>query len=299
MVPYHTFQAHRGRVTAITYAEEGDVLVSAGTDGMVRFWDAANGRSRGEWRVESGVTCMALSPSGTRLVVGARRGGCSVWSYPEGAQLATMARHNRPVATVDVAPSGRIVASASYNGTVRLWGIDDCEEIDSIVNERRRTAGAVFSPGGQYLVTNGFGGAIGVWTVPGLELLRAAHCHETAVYPPVFSPDGLTMATHGVDFQVRFWSTDEWTFAGSITLSDRSDLRIAFGADPARLFAVTERSVREIDPGAGTVAAHRRLRTARATSLAVSPDGETLSVGTRSGEVVLLAYARHGVIRNE
>jgi len=192
------------------------------------------------------------------------------------------------VATVDVAPSGRIVASASYNGTVRLWYIDDCEEIDSISNDRRRTAGAVFSPGGEYLVTSGFGGAVGVWTVPGLELLRAAHCHETAVYPPVFSPDGLTMATHGLDFQVRFWTTDEWTFAGSVTLSDRSDLHIAFGADPARLFAVSERSVWEINPGAGTVAARGQLRSARATSLGVSPGGETVSIGTRNGEVLLL-----------
>ena len=127
MVPHHTFPAHRGRVTALTYAEEGQVFVSAGAEGMMRFWDVANGHSCGEWRVDSGVACMAVSPSGTRL--------------------ATMANHNRPVATVDVAPSGRIGASASYNGTVRLWKIDDCEEIESISNDRRRTAGAVFSPG--------------------------------------------------------------------------------------------------------------------------------------------------------
>lgn len=292
MVPYRMFQAHRGRVTALTYAEEGRVLVSAGSDGMVCFWDAVTGGSRGEWRVDSGVTCMALSPTGTRLVIGARRGGCSVWSYPEGARLATMANHNRPVATVDVAPSGRIAASASYNGTVRVWGMDDCDEIESIWNDRRRTAGASFSPGGEYLVTNGFGGAVGVWTVPGLELLRAAHCHETAVYPPVFSPDGLLMATHGLDSQVRFWTTDEWTFAGSVTLSDRSDLRIAFGADSSRLFAVSERSVREIDPGAGTVAAPTKLHKARASALCVSPDGETACVGTRSGEVLFLNVGR-------
>lgn len=288
MVPYRTFPAHRGRVTALVYADEGDVLLSAGTDGMVRFWDVADGRSRGELQADSGVTCMALSPSGTRLVIGARRGGCSVWSYPEGARLATMGNHNRPVATVDVAPSGRIAASASYNGTVRLWGMDDCDEVDSILNDRRRTAGAVFSPGGQYLVTNGFGGAVGVWTVPGLELLRAAHCHETAVFPPVFSPDGLMMATHGLDFQVRFWTTDEWTFTGSVTLTDRRDLRIAFGADSSRLFAVSERRVWEIDPSDGTVAAQTQLGKARATSLGVSPDGKTISIGTRTGEVLLL-----------
>lgn len=289
MVPYRTFQAHRGRVSALTYAEEGDVLLSAGADGMVRFWDVANGRSRGEFSVDSGVTCMRLSPSGTRLVIGARRGGCSVWSYPEGARISALANHKWPVATVDVAPSGLVAASASYKGSVSVWGVDDCEVIDSMANDLRRTAGAVFSPSGEYLVTNGFGGAVGVWTVPGLELLRAVQCHETAVYPAVFSPDGNMMATHGLDFQIRFWSTDEWTFAGSVTLSDRSDLRIAFGADSSRLFAVSGRSVREIDADGGSVAGHTRLRKGRATALDVSPDGDTVSVGTRSGEVFLFS----------
>ncbi|NBC30869.1 MAG: hypothetical protein GVY29_12865, partial [Spirochaetes bacterium] len=54
MVPYRTLQAHRGRVTALLYAEEGNVLVTGGTDGMVRLWDVASGRSRGELRADSG-----------------------------------------------------------------------------------------------------------------------------------------------------------------------------------------------------------------------------------------------------
>lgn len=288
MGPYTTFHAHRGRITALAYADEGAVLVTGCTDGMVRFWNVASAHSRGEFRADTGVTSLALSPSGTRLVVGARRGGCSVWSYPEGARLSAMVRHKRPVATVDVAPSGLIAASASYNGTVRVWDMDGCREIDSMVNDRRRTAGAIFTPDGKYLVTNGFGGAVGVWTVPGLELLRAVQCHETAVYPPVFSPNGLIMATHGLDFQVRFWSTDEWTFAGSVTLPRRSDLRIAFRADSSRLIAVSQHTVWEIDPAGAAVASHTRLGTVRATSLAASPTGETLAVGTRSGEVLLL-----------
>jgi hypothetical protein len=96
------------------------------------------------------------------------------------------------------------------------------------------------------------------------------------------------MATHGLDFQVRFWTPDERTFTGSVTLSDRSDLRIAFGADASRLFALSERIVREIDTGAGTVAVQTRLCNTRASSLGVSPDGATVAVGTRNGDVLLL-----------
>jgi WD40 repeat protein len=284
-----SFTAHRGRVTALAYAEEDRVLVTGGTDGTVRLWDPGGAVCRGELDVGAGVVSLAVSPSGTRLVVGARRGGCSVWSYPEGARLAAMPNHRRPVSTVDVAPSGLIVVSGSYEGTVRLWEMEGCGEIDAVVNDRRRTAGAAFTPGGEYLVTNGFGGAVGVWTVPGLELLRAVQCHETAVYTPVFSPDGRLMATHGPDPWVRLWSTGEWEFAGQISLPHHGGLCLAFGADGSELFAASGSTVWSLDPRAGAVRRATTLDRARVQSLAVSSDGEDLAVGTRDGRVLRLS----------
>lgn len=284
-----SFSAHRGRVTALAYAEDGQVLVTGGTDGAVCFWDAQAGVCEGRLDIGSGVVTLAVSPSGTRLVVGARRGGCSVWSYPEGARLGAMARHRRPVSSVDIAPSGLIAVSGSYEGTVRLWEVDDCGEIDAVTNDRRRTAGAAFTRGGDYLVTNGFGGAVGVWTVPGLELLRAVQCHETAVYTPTFSPDGKLMATHGIDPWIRFWSTDEWVFAGEIGIPHHGELCLAFGRDTSELFAASGGTVWSLDPGTRTVRSVTELDGARIESMTASEDGERICVGTRDGRVVFLS----------
>jgi WD40 repeat protein len=287
--PRRSFSAHRGRVTALAYAEDGDVLVTGATDGFLRFWDTATGGSRGDIDVGAGVSSLAVSPSGTRLVVGARRRGCSVWSYPEGALLAAMPGHRRPVATVDVAPSGVLAVSGSYDGTVRLWEMEGCREVESVVNDRRRTAGAGFTPDGEFLITSGFGGAVGIWTVPGMELLRAVQCHDTAVYPPRFSADGRLMATHGVDPYVRFWWTDEWSFAGEVALSHAGELSLAFGPGTYELCAAAGRSLWQLDAAAMAVTAVSEVSQAPITCLAASPDGQSVCVGTRAGDIVLLS----------
>jgi WD40 repeat protein len=275
-------------VTALRYVEDDDTLITGGTDGMVRFWDTESWRAKGEIEIGAGVTALAVSPTRTRLVVGARRRGCSVWSYPEGARLSTMRRHRRPVSSVDVAPSGLIAVSGSYDGSVRLWEMDGCLEVCGTENDRRRTAGGVFTPDGEYLVTNGFGGAVGVWTVPGLELLRAVQCHETAVYLPVFSPEGKTMATHGLDREVRFWSTDEWTYRGEVRIPHHGELSIAYGASESRLIAASGSSVWGIDPVRETVVWVTEVPRTGICALGVAPDGDAAVVATRDGYVTEL-----------
>src|SRR5262249_59553359 len=58
-------------VRAVLFARDGRTLVSAGEDGVIRFWDALGGREVGQLRGHRGaVTCLALLPSGTGLVSG-------------------------------------------------------------------------------------------------------------------------------------------------------------------------------------------------------------------------------------
>ena len=266
-----------------------DALLTGGTDGRLRFWNTETFRGEGELDAGVSVTSLAVSPSGTRIVVGGRRRGCSVWSYPEGAFLERMPHHKRPVSTVDVAPSGLIVASGSYEGTVRLWEMDACREIDSFLNDRRRTAGAVFTPDGEYLVTNGFGGIVGVWTVPGFELLRAVHCHATAVFPPCFSPEGELMVTHGLEREMRVWNTDEWSFAGGLTLPRSGPLLAAYGPVASELIAASASTVWGIDPRRQSVEWITELEDIAVSSVAVSPSGEMAALGTEDGRVVLMS----------
>lgn len=66
---------HQGMVWKVVYTPDGSRLVTASSDGSVRFWDAATGACRGtfDWRGGK-VRCVAVSPDGLTVASGGQDG---------------------------------------------------------------------------------------------------------------------------------------------------------------------------------------------------------------------------------
>jgi WD40 repeat protein len=66
---------HDGMVWKVAYTPDGSRLVTASSDGTVRFWDAATGASRGSFDWQTGkVRCVAVSPDGLTVASGGQDG---------------------------------------------------------------------------------------------------------------------------------------------------------------------------------------------------------------------------------
>src|SRR5262245_65054214 len=67
-------------VTAVLFFPDGKLLVSAGLDGHLRFWDVARGSERLKVKVAGGgITGAALSPDGATLAAACSDGRVRVW----------------------------------------------------------------------------------------------------------------------------------------------------------------------------------------------------------------------------
>jgi WD40 repeat protein len=66
---------HQGIVWTVTYTPDGSRLVTASSDGTVRFWDARTGACGGsfDWRAGK-VRCVAVSPDGLTVASGGQDG---------------------------------------------------------------------------------------------------------------------------------------------------------------------------------------------------------------------------------
>lgn len=73
--------AHPGGVLDVTYSPEGDMIASAGFDGAIRLWDAANGDLLGEVTSDGGrsLNAVAFAPDSTKLAGAGESGDIWLW----------------------------------------------------------------------------------------------------------------------------------------------------------------------------------------------------------------------------
>jgi len=68
-----------------------------------------------------GVTSVAFSPDGHRIVSGSADWAVRVWDAASGVELACLRGHKRSVTSVTYSPDGRRIVSGSHDDTVWVW----------------------------------------------------------------------------------------------------------------------------------------------------------------------------------
>lgn len=113
---------HRGAVTAVTFAHDGDRVASAGAGDLVRLWSLRSGRWSGLLNVES-VTALSFSPD-DRLLAVADGYGITLADTAGGPVIRLAAK--LPALTTALAwdGTGRNLAAAGADGVVRVWDRD-------------------------------------------------------------------------------------------------------------------------------------------------------------------------------
>jgi len=89
-------------VYTVAWGPTGAILVSGGSDGMLRWWDRQSGECVQTRRAHPGtVQSLKVSPDGRRLSSCGDDGALNVWELASGEQLRTL-RRDRPYERLDI-----------------------------------------------------------------------------------------------------------------------------------------------------------------------------------------------------
>jgi WD40 repeat protein len=289
-IKFGSFKAHEGPVISMTLSADGETLATGGSDRTAKLWDVKSGTKLVTLNNDGGiVTSVAFSTDSKTLATGGESGAVKIWDtkllrgYVEPQQPD---KTFIPFVAVAYSREKRMFASLGVTGSIRLWGADAYDQQPRVLKSDGDEAfsAIAFSPKGETLAVGDAGGKTHFFdstslkeTATPVESLAGNRIASVA-----YSPDGKLLAISGGD-TVVIWDVrarrEEWRVNGKapVAFASTGILAVANDDQIVRLYDVgSKREIGATDTNSGYV-----------NSIAFSPDGTTLAVGSEDKNVRL------------
>ncbi|EJP69772.1 F-box protein [Beauveria bassiana ARSEF 2860] len=203
----HVLKGHRATIRALQLLSDGNTLVSASKDGIIKVWSLEKSECIQELSAHEGaVRCLGVDQSRHLLVSGSSDRTVRVWDLKNGFNCERVLRgHVGTIFCLGVQSEKGIVASGGEKGMLMLWNIED-GVICSLQFFNYGIAGR-HSTG--YISTWSLEPTIGL-TASVASHLPGATCSDAA---------GNYIVSGGKDHQIKIWCPQE--SSEPITLSPK------------------------------------------------------------------------------
>ncbi len=197
------FAAHSAAVLGLAVSPDGSVLVTAGADSTLKFWDAKNLAPRGEFRELPGaVSKLAFAPDGT-LAGACTDGVVRLWSVATGDTLRVLRGHTGAVTHLAYDADGTRIVSVAKKGEVRIWNAATGAILDAL--QLGGVASACFVPDPTRLVVAGADAVVRVIDLgDGREVARL-HGHTARILSLEASAAYGGVVSASADGSARLW----------------------------------------------------------------------------------------------
>lgn len=291
-----TLQGHTDWVTTLTTSPVGNLLLSGSRDKSLIMWELTRDEShygipkkalKGHSHFISDVV---MSSDGQFALSGSWDTTLRLWDLNHGTTSRIFGDHTKDVLSVAFSADNRQIVSGSRDKTIKLWNTlavckytiqEDCHtEWVSCVRFSPNTSNPI-------IVSCGWDKLVNVWNLSNCKLKTRHIGHSGYLNTVTVSPDGSLCASGGKDGNVMLWDLNEGKHL--YTLESNNIINaLAFSPNRYWLCAASGSEIRIWDLEGKiivdklefeSVAPAGRGSNAQCTSLAWSPDGQTLFAG--------------------
>ncbi len=295
---------HMAVIKGLAFTPDGNYIVSAGDDKVVRVWDWRAGKTVRTIRGLTGpgvvgkIYSMALSPDGRWLAVAGwthpqcagRCGDIRLYDFASGELRALLKGHVDTVLGLAFSPDCRKLISGSYNGEAIIWDLQTRTVLHRLKPHRDQIYNVGFTPDGARAVTGSYDKTLRLWSVDDGALLAEMPGHNAQIRSLSIARNGV-IASGDLGGEIRLWDgrngaalkllANQKAEAGALSFSpDGNSLLSASG------FCVTCSRVEYIlDVRTGRQTAIYNQHDNSVFESAYSPDGRLVATGGFNGDV--------------
>jgi len=206
--PVLSIQAHDEYINSTEYSPDGSMILSAGSDGTARLWDAQNGNLLREITRDGGVRVAKFSRDGGQIAAADWDKTAYIFDANSGEQLVELKGHKDQILAFAFSHDGNYVYTASYDSTIRKWDLKSGAELLVMNGHTSRVLDIDVSPDDSLLVSASADTTVRVWdTNTGKELYNYVGNNQDS-NSVAFSPDGKNVLTASSDETTKEFTID-------------------------------------------------------------------------------------------
>jgi eukaryotic-like serine/threonine-protein kinase len=155
-----------GAVYAVDISPDGETLATAGSDKVVRLWNAKTLAQKLPLVGHAGpIYGLSFDQSSKKLASAGWDKTVRIWDAGSGQLLKSWDGDSGDIWAIAFSPDGTKLATAGQDGAVRLWDAESGKSLAAYLGHKTTVHTLAFSNDGTYLVSGGRDGAARVWRI--------------------------------------------------------------------------------------------------------------------------------------
>jgi ribosome assembly protein 4 len=172
-----------------------DYVVSGGMDGLINIYDHKGNHIRTLSRHKDGISILKISNN--RIISCSRDCTCIIWNF-EGEILSTW-NHSKPIKSLCV--TGDLIMTGGTDNSIRIY--KDLKYVCNLSGHASQVN--CIQASGKYIISGDDNGQIIIWK--DLQLFRRLS-HKKEVISLSFNPNGMSFASASFDKTVKLWNIE-------------------------------------------------------------------------------------------
>lgn len=153
-------------IHAVAVSPQGDLIVSASSDGALRLWDVSTGQYLGVMLGHDRWACaVTFSPDGQTIASASHDGTLRLWDSDSGELRRVLRGHDGPVSHLAFSPDGQWLASSSRDQNLRLWDVEWGTCCNTFTGHQGWIQAIAFSPDGLTLASGAHDQTLRLWCI--------------------------------------------------------------------------------------------------------------------------------------
>jgi WD40 repeat protein/DNA-directed RNA polymerase subunit RPC12/RpoP len=296
-------EGHRWWINSVAISPNGKWAASGSDDKTVKIWDLETGECQATLEGHKDrVISVAITSNGKKILSASLDCSIRVWDAESRHELMKLEGHtNRPWTVVALQDNTRALSGA-WDNTLKIWDLASGKCLRTIecgMAEEDNVFSSAVNPMATQVLSGHRDGKIRLWNLQTAECLAVLNGHSEVVHSVQITSDGRIAVSCSKDATVKVWDLDGrnciWTLEGhsdvviSVAISSIGFIIASIG--------LLDQTVCLWDGESGELLhsiEYGMTRKVAPTSVAFSPDGQRLIVGTALNKTIYV-YRLTGV----